>query len=382
MTAPPPPPATATLDASDVDGTTAPFTPVTLEVEPFSFELPPELEATEPAEARGMTRDAVRLMVAHRDTGEIEHTVFSDLPRHLEAPDIVVVNTSGTLAAELDGAAPGGRDVLVHLSTQLPNGQWSVELRSADGPLLDEQVGEVIALPAGATLTLVAPYGRGPAGRHPRGTRLWVTDLDVGGLPLHTYLAVNGRPIRYGYVRGSWPLSAYQNVYATEPGSAEMPSAGRPFTPEILMRLVAKGVEVAPVLLHTGVASLEASEPPYPEYFEVSDHIARRINGARAAGGRVIAIGTTVVRTLESAADPADGGRLHAARGYTERVVTPQQPPIAIDGLLTGWHEPEASHLALLESVAGRDLLEASYREALAEGYRWHEFGDVHLVLP
>ncbi len=378
----PAPPPTATLDAVDtVAAESTTFTPVTLEVEPFSFELPSELEATEPAEARGMTRDAVRLMVAHRDTGEIEHTMFSDLPRHLDAGDIVVVNTSGTLAAELDGTTPDGRDVLVHLSTQLPGGRWSVELRDARGPLLDESVGEVIALPAGGTLTLVSPYGQGPAGRQPRGTRLWLTNLDVPG-PLHTYLAVEGRPIRYGYVHGSWPLSAYQNVYATEPGSAEMPSAGRPFTPEILMRLMAKGVEVAPVLLHTGVASLEASEPPYPEYFEVSDHTARRVNAARAAGGRVIAVGTTVVRSLESVADPSDGGRVHAAHGYTERVVTPQQPPTAIDGLLTGWHEPEASHLALLESVAGRELLEASYRAALDEGYRWHEFGDVHLVLP
>jgi S-adenosylmethionine:tRNA ribosyltransferase-isomerase len=370
MTAPPP---TATIDNPSV------FTPVTLDVEPFSFELPPALEATEPAEARGMTRDAVRLMVAHKTTGDIEHTTFSDFPRQLERGDIVVVNTSSTLAAELDGVTPDGRDILVHLSTQLPDGSWSVELRRGDGPLLDESANEVIALPAGGQLTLLAPYGRGPATRQPPGTRLWLARLEISGA-LHTYLAVNGRPIRYGYVRGSWPLSAYQNVYATEPGSAEMPSAGRPFTPEILTRLVAKGVEVAPVLLHTGVASLEASEPPYPEFFEVTAHTARRVNSARAAGGRVIAVGTTVVRSLESVVD--SDGRLHAGRGYTETVVTPQRPPTSIDGLLTGWHEPEASHLALLESVAGRELLEASYRAALDEGYRWHEFGDVHLVLP
>ena len=372
---------TDATDPTSATMTPAVFEPVTLEVEPFSFDLPPEFEATEPAEARGITRDAVRLMVAHTSTHEIEHTAFTDFPRQLDRGDIVVVNTSQTLAAELDGVDAAGEALLVHLSTQLPDGLWSVELRRGDGPLLDEAAGEVIGLPAGGRLTLLAPYGQGPATRRPRGTRLWAARLELPGDPaLHTYLAVNGRPIRYGYVRGSWPIAFYQNVYATEPGSAEMPSAGRPFTPEILTRLVAKGVEVAPVLLHTGVASLEASEPPYPEYFEVTSHTARRINSARAAGGRVIAVGTTVVRTLESVVD--DAGRVHPGRGYTETVVTPQRPPTSIDGLLTGWHEPEASHLALLESVAGRELLEESYRAALEEGYRWHEFGDVHLVLP
>jgi S-adenosylmethionine:tRNA ribosyltransferase-isomerase len=211
------------------------------------------------------------------------------------------------------------------------------------------------------------------------GTRLWVATVDTPQ-PLLTYLAVHGRPIRYGYVPRAWPIIHYQNVYATEPGSAEMPSAGRPFTPEIVTRLVAKGVGVAPIVLHTGVASLEASEPPYPEPFRVPAATAERVNDTRRHGGRVVAVGTTVVRALETVVD--ERGELHGAEGWTETVVTPSRGVHAIDGLLTGWHEPEASHLALLETVAGRDLVEASYRAALEAGYRWHEFGDVHLVLP
>lgn len=355
---------------------------------PFSFALPPELEAAAPAEARGMTRDAVRLLVARRSDGGLQHTTFSDLPRFLAQGDLVVINTSGTLAAELDGTDADGRPLQVHLSTRLPAGLWSVELRRHGRPHLVGRPGPV-ELAGGGRLSVLAPYRVGPADLGARtpaagdgpasGVRLWVASLEVEG-PLLTYLAVHGRPIRYGYVRGDWPLSAYQNVYATEPGSAEMPSAGRPFTAEVILRLVAKGVGVAPVLLHTGVASLEAHEPPYPEYFRVPAATAERVNATRRAGGAVVAVGTTVVRSLESVADQR--GRAHAAEGWTETLVTPERPPRVVDGLLTGWHEPEASHLALLEAVAGRPLVEASYAAALEAGYLWHEFGDVHLVLP
>jgi S-adenosylmethionine:tRNA ribosyltransferase-isomerase len=172
----------------------------------------------------------------------------------------------------------------------------------------------------------------------------------------------------------------YQNVYVTEPGSAEMPSAGRPFTAEILTRLVAKGVGITPLVLHTGVASLEADEVPYPERARVPAITAERVNAARASGHRVVAVGTTVVRALETAAD-ADG-LARAYDGWTDLVVTPERGVRVVDGLLTGWHEPEASHLLLLEAVAGVDVLRRSYEASLAEGYLWHEFGDVHLILP
>jgi S-adenosylmethionine:tRNA ribosyltransferase-isomerase len=342
-------------------------------VDRLGFELPPELEASEPAEARGITRDAVRMLVARGD-GTLVHTTFHELPRFLEEGDLVVVNVSGTMAAEVDCHDHAGRELQIHLSTELPDGRWSVELRREGSPWFSAEPGERLTLAGGATVDLLAPYAT-----HPRGVRLWQAVLDVEG-PLHTYLARHGRPIRYGYVRGSWPLGAYQNVYAVEPGSAEMPSAGRPFTPEVLTRLVARGVGVAPILLHTGVASLEASEPPYPERYRVSPTTAARVNAARDAGGTVLAIGTTVVRALETVVDR--DGRVHPAEGWTDTIVTPDRVVRSVDGLLTGWHEPEASHLAMLEAVAGRALLERSYEAALAERYLWHEFGDVHLLLP
>jgi S-adenosylmethionine:tRNA ribosyltransferase-isomerase len=314
------------------------------------------------------------MMVAHRLDSRIEHTNFSELPRFLAEGDLVVVNTSGTLAAELDGTDAVGCPLEVHLSTELPAGLWTLELRRSGQPWLCATPGETVSLAGGGVAHLLAAYST-----HPAGVRLWVARLELPA-PLNTYLALHGRPIRYRHVRGRWPLSAYQNVYATEPGSAEMPSAGRPFTPEVLTRLVARGVGVTPIVLHTGVASLEAGEPPYPEQFRVPRSTAQRVNEAHREGGRVIAVGTTVVRALESVVD--ERGELHAGSGWTETVVTPTRGARSVDGLLTGWHEPEASHLAMLETIAGRKLLERSYEAAISGGYLWHEFGDVHLVLP
>ena len=343
---------------------------------PLSFTLPPALEAPSPPEFRGMTRDAVRMLVAYKSDGTLVHSHFSEVPRFLDEGDLVVLNTSGTLAAEVDGTGEGGRRVQVHLSTQLPAGLWTVEVRKGGEAFLDAEPGTNIELDGGGCVRLLTPYSPGPGGA---GVRLWVSLIDTPEA-LHTYLARHGRPIRYGYVRGDFPLAAYQNVYVTEPGSAEMPSAGRPFTPEVLTRLAAKGVGVAPLLLHTGVASLEANEPPYAEYFRVSSATAHRVNDTRRRGGRVLAVGTTVVRALESVVD--EHGHVHPGEGWTQTVVSPAHPVRSIDAFLTGWHEPEASHLAMLEAIAGRPLLEASYAAALEEGYLWHEFGDVHLILP
>jgi S-adenosylmethionine:tRNA ribosyltransferase-isomerase len=339
----------------------------------LAFELPPHLEAAEPPEARGLTRDAVRMLVATGD-GQLVHSTFTLLPAFLDPGDLVVVNTSATIPAAFDAVAADGTPVVVHLSTELDDCRWVVEPRRPDGRATSRWVGPapdspLAALPAG-TVSLEVPYLGSD--------RLWVARLDLG-VPVLTWLAVHGRPIRYGYVERPWPIDAYRNVYATEPGSAEMPSAGRPFTADVVTRLVAKGVGVTPIVLHTGVASLEADELPYPERVRVPAATAARVNATRAAGGRVVAVGTTVVRALETAA--GDDGSVSPYDGWSDLVVTPERGVRAIDGLLTGWHEPEASHLLLLEAVAGRELLERSYAAGLAEGYRWHEFGDVHLIL-
>jgi S-adenosylmethionine:tRNA ribosyltransferase-isomerase len=331
-------------------------------------------EATEPPEARGITRDAVRMMVARRRDLSIMHAHAHDLPLYLDEGDLVVVNTSGTLAAALDALGEDGTPLVVHLSQRLPAGLWLVELRRPNGratePWFDTPPGHTLRLIGGGEIRL--------ATRFESSRRLWVATLDLPE-PILTYLAVHGRPIRYGYVTRDWPLDTYQNVYAREPGSAEMPSAGRPFTPELVTRLVAKGVGVTPLVLHTGVSSLEANEHPYPEWYRVPPSTASRINEARGHGNRVVAIGTTVVRALETVVDRERV--VHAGEGWTDVVVTPERGAHAVDGLLTGWHEPEASHLQMLEAIAGRPVLDVSYAAASAEGYLWHEFGDVHLIL-
>ena len=340
----------------------------------LSFELPPALEAGEPPEARGVRRDGVRLMVASRSSERLVHTTFDTLPAYLDPGDLVVVNTSAVLPAAIDATAPDGAAVVVHLSTELDDGRWVVELRRpVDGSTARWQGVVPLDLAVGddAAMHLDELY---------LGDRLWVATLHLPAA-VPDWLGVNGRAIRYGYVRRQWPLAMYQNVYADEPGSAEMPSAGRPFTPEVITRLIAKGVDVAPLVLHTGVASLEANELPYPERLRVPVATAERVNATRARGGRVIAVGTTVVRGLETAG-ARRAGRVEPFDDWTDLVITPERGVRVVDGLLTGWHEPEASHLLMLEALAGRELLERSYAASLAEGYLWHEFGDEHLILP
>ena len=340
----------------------------------LDFELPPALEAHGPPEARGERRDAVRLLVSPGCADPV-HARFPDLPSFLRPGDLVVLNTSGTRPAAVDATSTDGRRLVVHVSTELPAGLWLVEVRRPVGdgssvPFGDDVTGPLVLAGGGEVRLLDRFRGSG---------RLWVATLTMPP-DIDTYLARHGRPIRYGYVDRDWPVAAYQTVYATEPGSAEMPSAGRPITPEIITILVARGVGVSPLVLHTGVSSLEGHEAPYPEYYRVSAETAERVNATHAAGHRVIAVGTTVVRALESAVD--DHGVVHPADGWTELVVTPERGVRAVDGLLTGWHEPQASHLLMLEAVAGRCALERAYAAALAAGYRWHEFGDSHLLLP
>ncbi|MGH2514432.1 MAG: S-adenosylmethionine:tRNA ribosyltransferase-isomerase [Ktedonobacterales bacterium] len=352
---------------------------------PLDFVLPPELEAHEPPEARGLARDDVRLMVSFHADDRVVHTRFRDLPEYLAAGDVLVVNTSGTLPAALHVERADGTPLELHLSTRLPAGLWSVEARRPAAsagvgtqPFYDATAGETLRLPGGASCTLLAGYARESAASAGH-TRLWVATLTLPA-PLEDYLACYGFPIRYGYVPRAWPLDYYQTVYATEAGSAEMPSAGRAFTPEVLTRLMARGVQVAPLLLHTGVASLEDHEPPYEEEYRVPLETARLVNAAHAAGRRVVAVGTTVVRALETVTDAE--GTTHPGAGWTGVVVTPERGIHAVDALLTGLHEPRASHLAMLEALAGRAHLELAYTEALREGYLWHEFGDLHLILP
>jgi S-adenosylmethionine:tRNA ribosyltransferase-isomerase len=333
----------------------------------IDFALPAEREAHDPPEARGVARDGVRLLVSRRATGQVSHHGFRDLPGLLLPGDLVVVNDTGTLPAQVRA----GRGLAVHFSTPLPDGAWLVELRAItdkisrpNGPGFPAQV---IDLPAGAALTLEGKVTG----------RLWRARLSVAVVP---YLLRYGIPIRYSYVNRDWPLASYQTVFSRKPGSAEMPSASRPFTAPVVTDLVARGVLITPLTLHAGVSSLEADEDPYPEPYDVPPATARLVNHVRAHGGLVIAAGTTVVRALETAAD--DDGWVAPSAGWTSHVVTPQTGVRAVDGLLTGLHEPRSSHLRMLAAFAGPELLSSCYEAAITAGYLWHEFGDVHLLLP
>jgi S-adenosylmethionine:tRNA ribosyltransferase-isomerase len=341
----------------------------------LDFVVPAGAEATAPPERRGLSRDGVRMLVARgRDA---THHVVADLPDVLAPGDLVVVNTSATLPAALDAARGDGRIQPLHVATELDDGQWVVEVRRADNTGPDDGVrpGARLSLPGGVRLTIAAAYPDPAAAT----SRLW-TARPTPPTRSATHLAKHGRPIRYGYVAEPWPLADYQTVFATHPGSAEMPSAGRPFTDRVVVRLVAAGVAVAPVTLHCGVSSPEAHEPPTPERFGVPDATARLVNVVRAAGGRIVAIGTTVVRALESVADAS--GVVRPGAGWTDLVLGPDRPARVVSGLLTGMHEPGASHLDLLEAVAGAEAVGAAYAAALDRGYLWHEFGDTTLFLP
>lgn len=341
-----------------------------------TFSLPHRLTATEPPEARGLRRDQVRMLVSRPDG--VEHAHFHDLSHILRPGDLVVINTSATRAAAVDGIRAGGEPVVVHYSTRLDNGGWIVELRARDGsgPIRDATEGEIIGLSAQNRLYLVAAHPDTSTGT---GSRLWRSQTDVDG-SVEAWLSKHGRPISYGYLRSHWPLSDYQTVFARESGSAEMPSAARPFTRRLVTEMVTAGINLAPVVLHCGVSSLETGELPQAERFQVPPATAWLVNETHKAGGRVIAAGTTVTRAIETVTNT--DGSVNPGHGWTDLVLGPDRPARTVDALITGWHPPRASHLLLLEAVAGAKLVQGAYDAAIREEYLWHEFGDSCLLLP
>jgi S-adenosylmethionine:tRNA ribosyltransferase-isomerase len=292
------------------------------------------LEATRPP----LVRDSVKLMVSQGS--RIEHARFTQLADYLEPGDLLVVNDSRTLPSALE--TPQGR---LHVSTELAPARWVVEPRGTSARSF---------VTGGNIIRLLAPYGSSQ--------RIFLAETDVPDRS--EFLLRHGRPIRYSYVTEEFPLSAYQTLFGRVYGSAEMPSAARPFTPRVVRSLLSRGVELARLTLHTGVASLENDERPYPEFFEIPERTLRKLDRAR----RVIAVGTTVARALHS----------EGTRGWTDRVVRPGDS-LRVDGLLTGLHEPRSTHLWMLQALCGN--VDRYYAEASERGYRWHEFGDVHLLL-
>jgi S-adenosylmethionine:tRNA ribosyltransferase-isomerase len=347
---------------------------------PAAVPLAEGAPATSPPEVRGVARDGVRMLVASASDG-LRSLVARQLPSVLRPGDLVVLNTSDTLAAALRGVTAVGEAVAVHLSTVDPGrgmtpaaalaasrSRWVVELRRPSRrpggePALVDRTGVEVAM-GDARLAITGPYVPGHR-------RLWTAELRTPQ-PLGRWLAAHGEPVRYGYTAANWPLAAYRTAHADTPGSAEMPSAGRPVTDRVLRNLRRRGVEIATIVLHCGLSSPERDEPPYAEWYSVPPSTLDAVRRA----DRVIAIGTTVVRALESAARTGEN------EGWTDLVIGPGDTLSTVDGLLTGWHPPEASHLQMLAAVADAGLLRDSYTAAAELGYLWHEFGDVHLILP
>lgn len=345
---------------------------------PFTFTLPSELAAKEPPERRGIARDKVRLMVINRTTDRVEHSRFDNLGEYLRPDDLLVFNTSRTLPAAIDGCELNGSCMQVRLAQHLPDDSWLALLLCQEGN------------PFGCGLRngMEIDFGQGLSGKvynqDEHIPRLWKLRFSKSGTELMDLLYRLGHPIRYEYVSAPWDLDYYQTVYAKEPGSAEMPSAGRAFSWKLLFDLKRRGIETAHVVLHTGLSSymddeLDAQHPASEEEYFISQTAAEKINHTHQQGGRVIAVGTTVVRALESVADRT--GKVEAGHGYTRLHITSEHQLKTVDGLLTGLHEPSASHLDLLSAFLPAQNIRLAYEDAVQKRYLWHEFGDLNLIV-
>jgi S-adenosylmethionine:tRNA ribosyltransferase-isomerase len=343
----------------------------------IQFELPRRLACPKPTEERNMERDEVRLLVS-TNPGEIEHTTFNHLTAFLQKGDVLVVNTSATIPSALPVSLPGLRQGKLHISTRLNNREWLIEIREITGDKTkrwkEGKEGMIFQLPSGASVTLKQRFYKNEQWLH-----LWLVDFNVNQ-PMQSYLAGNARPIQYEKLDQQYPLSYYQTYFSFHPGSSEMPSAGRGFTRGLIERLLNKGVVLAPVILHTGVSSLEENEAPYPEYMEIDPVTASIINLANSQARRIIAVGTTAIRAIETAVNSE--GIVIPYRGNTELFIDENYTMKVVDGLLTGFHEPKASHLNMLQSVGGFEHIDRAYKEAIKADYYWHQFGDLHLILP
>ena len=331
---------------------------------------PPQLRAALPAELRGLRRDGAKLCVVDRATRYITHTTVARLDDHLEAGDVLVVNSSRTLPGALVVRRANGTTVQLRPAMQRPDG-WDALAVEVTAPhrnvTLD--IAETLTAPNGLLLRVISRRASAPL--------LWRLNIEAGdGLDA---LLRDGEPIRYSYVPNHVPLEHYQTVYATVPGSVETPSAGRHLTWELLNRLRTKGVNVADIVLHCTISSMQDDDvdlrkPLIEEWFRVDERAAQVANSAR----RVIAVGTTVIRALESTVDAS--GMIRAAEGWTNLLIRPDSNLRSIDGLLTGLHEPPATHLDMLRAVVDADLLERAYAEVREREYLWHEFGDAMLI--
>lgn len=348
--------------------------------ETFDFHLPKSLACAKPTEERGILRGEVRLMVSNRTNDSIAHTTFGEIGNYLREGDVLIVNTSGTIKAALSTRLPNGKEGRIHLSSPLGSNEYLVEVRQVvknnTKRFYGLKAGDKLPIPLATNVKIIAPhFTQTVEDEH---IQLWKVRFDISIL-IDEYLERYGEPVKYNNINKKYPHHYYQTCFANEMGSAEMPSAGRAFTPQLVNQLLSRGIQFAPILLHTGISSLEVNEKPYPEYFKVSASTASLINLAKAEGRRIIAVGTTAIRAVESTVDKEF--KVHAQKGMTNLFITPKRGLKVIDGMLTGMHEPKASHLLMMQALADVTHLSKCYEAAIAEQYQWHEFGDLHLIL-
>lgn len=355
-----------------------------MKTEDFSYDLPPELIAQEPV----TPRDACRMLVVHRETGEFEHRIFRDLPEYLRPGDALVINETRVLPARLYGrrlASGGAVEVLLlrRLEPEVssasegagenwealvkPGKQFVPGRRFQFGPPIEEGglEAEVVArTPSGGAILRFWPA----AGFSERLQYL-------GRVPLPPYIH-----------KELDDPEKYQTVYAREAGSAAAPTAGLHFTPELLGAIAAKGVHIVPVLLHVGLDTFRPvreenieEHQMHSEWFAVSEEAATRLNRQREQGGRWVAVGTTVTRVLESATD--ERGRIAAGSGWTNLFIRPGYRFRGVDVLITNFHLPRSTLLMLVSALAGRELILQAYQEAIRLRYRFFSFGDAMLIL-
>ncbi|MBS4177937.1 S-adenosylmethionine:tRNA ribosyltransferase-isomerase [Lederbergia citrea] len=333
-----------------------------------NFQIPKHLNALSPAEYRGKSREDVRLLVLDRLNGTTFHAHFNQLQDYLMPGDLLVINNSRTIPAVLTGKYKNNT-IEVRLSRQVSEQEW-------DAVILGNTlaIGSTLTFPGDMSAVVISDGSELP---------LVTLSFSKSGLDLLNHIYRIGLPIHYEYIDYPWPLDTYQTAFASVPGSVEMPSAGRALSWKMLNNLKEQGIDFGFLQLHTGLSYYGENMWPHPEKHPESYCIplktAQQIAKTKVNGGRVIAVGTTVVRALETAAN--EDGTVKPQSGLTSLYIKKDYQLTVVDGLLTGFHEPEASHLDLLTAFIEENHLIKAYSKALDQGYLWHEFGDMNLVL-
>ena len=334
----------------------------------FYYDLPEELIAQTPA----TPRDSSRLLVYHRETKQIEHKIFKDISEYLHKGDVLVVNNTKVLPARLYAHTANGGAVEILLLKRLEKDKWEVLVK----PGKKCKIGTKLEISDELSLTVEGITDSGERIVRFRYDGVFEEILDrVGNMPLPPYIK-----------KKLEDKNRYQTVYAKTDGSAAAPTAGLHFTPELLQKVKDKGVEIAEVLLHVGLGTFRpvkediiTDHKMHSEYYEVSEEASNIINRAKKEGRRIIAVGTTSVRTLESVAD--EKGLLKPCNGNTEIFIYPPYKFKCVDALITNFHLPESTLIMLVSAMTGREEILNVYNIAVKEKYRFFSFGDALMIL-